>query len=99
MIIRAKIFDIDIKADREKNQNLLTKTQGLLNLLEAGIDPAIACASVGLFNDPQLVADSSPNMKKWSETKQEQVTSKKTEDIQADTKNTVNNPNNANIEQ
>ena len=93
------IGDIDIKADREKNQNLLTKTQGLLNLLEAGIDPAIACASVGLFNDPQLVADSSPNMKKWSETKQEQVTSKKTEDIQADTKNTVNNPNNANIEQ
>lgn len=94
------IGDIDIKADREKNQNLLTKTQGLLNLLEAGVDPAIACANVGLFNDPQLVADSSPNMKKWAENnKQEQVTSKKTEDIQADTKNTINNPNNANIEQ
>ena len=93
------IGDIDIKADREKNQNLLTKTQGLLNLLEAGVEPSIACASVGLFNDPQLVADSSPNMKKWAETKQEQVTSKKTEDIQANTKNAVNNPNNANIEQ
>ena len=93
------IGDIDIKADREKNQNLLTKTQGLLNLLEAGVDPAIACASVGLFNDPQLVADSSPNMKKWAEQAKTQVTSKKTEDIQANTKNTLNNPNNANIEQ
>lgn len=92
------VGDIDIKADREKNQNLLTKTQGLLNLLEAGIEPAIACANVGLFNDPQLVADSSPNMKKWSEAKKEQVTSKPSEQLQANTKNTNNDPNNANIE-
>ena len=87
------IGDIDIKADREKNQNLLTKTQGLLNLLEAGVEPAIACANVGLFNDPQLVADSSPNMAKWSKE------AKANEQSQADTDNTINNPNNANIEQ
>lgn len=93
------VGDIDIKADREKNQNLLTKTQGLLNLLEAGIEPAIACSSVGLFNDPQLVADTSPNMKKWENNveTQTQLTSKPMEQLQADTSNTTNNPNNANI--
>lgn len=87
------IGDIDIKADREKNQNLLVKTQGLLNLLEAGVEPSIACANVGLFNDPQLVADSSPNMSKWAEQKERNDISN------ANTMNTQNNPNNANIEQ
>lgn len=87
------VGDIDIKADREKNQNLLTKTQGLLNLLEAGVDPAIACGSVGLFNDPQLVADISTNMKKWENATRSNVES------EAKTENTLNNPNNANIEQ
>lgn len=83
------IGDIDIKADREKNQNLLTKTQGLLNLLEAGVEPAIACANVGLFNDPQLVADSSPNMEKWK------VQKRTNEVSQAETDDTMNDPNNA----
>lgn len=88
-----KISDIDINADREKNQNLLTKTQGLLNLLEAGIDPVTACASVGLFNDPQLVADKSPNMEKWKTETRSTVA----EVTNATTKNTANNPNNASI--
>ena len=86
-----KISDIDINADREKNQNLLTKTQGLLNLLEAGIDPATACASVGLFNDPQLVADKSPNMEKWKTETRSTVA----EVTNATTEDTANNPNNA----
>ena len=86
-----KISNIDINADREKNQNLLTKTQGLLNLLEAGVEPVTACASVGLFNDPQLVADTSPNMAKWSE----QKTSDEAVKTNAKTEDVNNDPNNA----
>lgn len=86
-----KISNIDINADREKNQNLLTKTQGLLNLLEAGVEPVTACASVGLFNDPQLVADTSPNMAKWSQ----QKTSDEAIKTNAKTEDVNNDPNNA----
>ena len=89
-----RISDIDINADREKNQNLLTKTQGLLNLLEAGVDPVTACASVGLFNDPQLVADKSPNMTKWAVETRSTVA----EVTNATTSNTNNDPNNATMD-
>lgn len=58
--------DIDIKFTRNKTDNLLTKTQGLQTLLEAGIDPRIAIATTGLFSDPELVyAQSLPYLKKW----------------------------------
>lgn len=47
------IRDIDIKFTRNKSDNLLTKTQGLLNLKSAQVDPQTAFATVELFADPQ----------------------------------------------
>lgn len=46
------IRDIDIKFTRNKSENLLVKTQGLMNLKAAQVDPQIAMATVELFPDP-----------------------------------------------
>lgn len=61
-----KLSDIDIKFTRNKTDNLLVKTQGLQNMLEAGIHPQIAIANSGLFSDPeQTYLDSLPYLEKW----------------------------------
>lgn len=58
--------DIEIKFTRNKTDNLLTKTQGLQNQLEAGIHPRIAIAHCGLYSDPeQVFLDSAPYLQKW----------------------------------
>lgn len=58
--------DIEIKFTRNKTDNLLTKTQGLQNQLEAGIHPRIAIANCGLYSDPeQVFLDSEEYLKKW----------------------------------
>lgn len=58
--------DIEIKFTRNKTDNLLTKTQGLQNQLEAGIHPRIAIAHCGLYSDPeQVFLDSSEYLQKW----------------------------------
>lgn len=49
------LSDIDIKFTRNKTSNLLTKTQGLLNQLNAGIHPRIAIENIGLYSDPENV--------------------------------------------
>jgi hypothetical protein len=60
------ISDIEIKFTRNKTDNLLTKTQGLQNQLEAGIHPRIAIANCGLYSDPeQVYTDSIPYLEKW----------------------------------
>jgi SPP1 family phage portal protein len=47
-----KVSDVDVKFTRRQHDNLLTKTQGLMQMLEAGLKPEIAIATCGLFNDP-----------------------------------------------
>lgn len=61
------LSDIDVKFTRNKTDNLLTKTQGMQNMLEAGIHPEIAIANSNLFSDPeQCYIDSLPYIKaKW----------------------------------
>lgn len=60
------LSDIDIKFTRNKTDNLLTKTQGLLNQLEAGVHPRIAIANCGLYSDPeQVYLDSAEYLEKW----------------------------------
>lgn len=60
------ISDVDIKFTRNKTDNLLTKTQGLINQLEAGIHPRIAIANCGLYSDPhQVYMDSESYLQKW----------------------------------
>ena len=60
------ISDIDIKFARNKVSNLLTKTQGLLNMLQAGVHPQVAITNSDLFSDPQQVYKvSEPYLSKW----------------------------------
>jgi SPP1 family phage portal protein len=64
--LELSLGDIDIKFTRNKTDNLLVKTQGLQNMLEAGIHPQIAIANSGLFSDPeQTYLDSMPYLEKW----------------------------------
>lgn len=64
--------DIEIKFTRNKTDNLLTKTQGLQNQLEAGIHPRIAIANCGLYSDPeQVFLDSEEYLKKWIVTEEQ----------------------------
>lgn len=67
-----KLHDIDIKFTRNKTDNLLTKTQGLMNMLQAGIHPRIAISHCGLFSDPeQVYQDSKPYLEKMNSTGEE----------------------------
>ena len=50
-----KMSDIDIKFNRNKSDNLLVKTEGLLNMRNAEIPPQVAFAISGLFSDPNDV--------------------------------------------
>lgn len=64
--IDLKLSDIDIKFTRNRTDNLLVKTQGLQNMLEAGIAPQIAISICGLFSDSeQVYLDSEEYLKKW----------------------------------
>lgn len=66
--INLKISDLDIKFTRRQHDNLLTKSQALLEMLNAGLDPEIAIATCGLFNDPMDVANKSKKYldNKWA---------------------------------
>jgi hypothetical protein len=72
-----KVSDIDIKFSRDLSDNLLVKTQALLNLTTANIPPEIRNAVIGLFSDPVAV------------TKMQEKLLKEKEDIQ----NKINNQN------
>ena len=50
-----KISDIDIKFTRNKSDNLLVKTQGLMNMMQAQVPPDVAFTICGLFSDPNEV--------------------------------------------
>lgn len=61
-----KLADCEIKFSRRNTDNLLTKTQALLHMLEAGISPAVAIATCGLWSDPvDVAAQSEAFLKKW----------------------------------
>jgi SPP1 family phage portal protein len=62
---KVKIHDIDVKFTRNKTDNLLVKTQALMNLLQSGIHPRIAITYCGLFSDPeQVYQDSKETLEK-----------------------------------
>ena len=65
-VAELKLSDIDVKFSRNRTDSLLVKTQGLRNLLDAGIHPLVAITHCGLFSDPQAVwNDSKPYLGKW----------------------------------
>ena len=50
-----KVSNIDIKFSRDLSDNLLVKTQALMNMQTVNIPPQVANAVVGLFSDPVAV--------------------------------------------
>lgn len=50
-----KVSDIEIKLSRDLSENLLTKTQALMNLATANIPPEIRNQVINLFSDPASV--------------------------------------------
>lgn len=50
-----KLRDIEIKFTRNRSDNLLVKTQGLMNMQTAQVPPDIAFVTCGLFSDPNDV--------------------------------------------
>lgn len=54
-----KSTDLETKFTLSKNNDLLTKTQGILNLMQAGVHPRIAYREVGVFSDPEQVYEES----------------------------------------
>lgn len=64
--ISLDLNEVECKFTRRQHDNLLTKTQSLLHMLEAGLNPEAAIATCGLFNDPMDVAAQSVEyLKKW----------------------------------
>ena len=60
------LSEIEPKMTRRQHDNLQTKTQSLIQMLEAGIAPEVAISTCGLFNDPMdVAAQSAPYLKKW----------------------------------
>lgn len=58
--------EVDYKFTRRQHDNLLTKTQSLMQMLQAGLAPEVAIATSGLFNDPMDVTEQSKAyLKKW----------------------------------
>lgn len=69
-----KLTDIDVKFSRNRNDSLLVKTQGLLNLLQAGVNPEFALPVIELFADPEMVYQESKQFfEKWKTDKQTHV--------------------------
>lgn len=67
--------EVECKFTRRQHDNLQSKTQALITMLEAGIEPGIAIATCGLFNDPMDVATASaPYLRKWEYISPEEVT-------------------------
>lgn len=57
------VSDIDVKFTRNRTDNLLTKTQALMNMLDAGVAPREAFKRCDLFPDPeQAYQDSIPTL-------------------------------------
>lgn len=50
-----RLCDIDIKFTRNKSDNLLVKTQGLMNMMSAQVPPEVAFVTCDLFSDPNDV--------------------------------------------
>ena len=64
--IDLKLSSVECKFTRRQHDNLQSKCQALSSLLQAGIHPAIAIATSGLFNDPMDVYEQSREyLTKW----------------------------------
>lgn len=76
-----KVSNIDIKFSRDLSDNLLTKTQALINLQTANIPPQISNAVVGLFSDPVAVTKLQEAYVAQKEVLQEAINKANSQDI------------------
>ena len=61
-----RVEHIEAKFARRHTDNILTKVQAMVQLLDAGISPEIAIATAGIWNDPTDVAiQSKKYLAKW----------------------------------
>lgn len=78
------VSDVDIKFNRDMSENLLVKTQGLMNLLSCDIPREYALPIVNLFSDSNAVVKSM-NEKFGEQTPSQnndtQITNKQNNDI------------------
>lgn len=66
---KLKLQDIEIKFTRRYVDNILTKTQALQQMLQAGIAPNVAIATCGLWNDPtDIYLQSKKYLEQWEVT-------------------------------
>ncbi len=72
-----KISNIDIKFSRDLSDNLLTKTQALMNLQSVNMPPQVANAVVGLFSDPTSVTKLQEAYMKQRELLQNEINNQK----------------------
>ena len=64
--LNLKVEHIEAKFARRHTDNILTKVQAMVQLLDAGISPEIAIATAGIWNDPTDVAiQSKKYLAKW----------------------------------
>ena len=85
-----KVSNIDIKFSRDLSENLLVKTQALINLATANIPPEIANAVIGLFSDPVAVT----NMQKEYLAEKQRIAEELTNRKNPTNKDKVNEQNN-----
>ena len=72
--VELKLSNINIKFARRYTDNILTKAQMLMNLLDVGIEPSIAIATCGIWNDPMDVyIQSKKYLAKWEIEEEEEV--------------------------
>lgn len=58
--------EVDFAFTRRQNDNLLSKTQALIQMMQAGLNPKVAIDTCGLFNDPaDIAAQSADYLRKW----------------------------------
>ena len=84
-----KVSDIEIKLSRDLSENLLTKTQALMNLATANIPPEIRNQVINLFSDPANVTKIQKAYEEEKRKIQEQITKKSNNN-----ENQVNEQNN-----
>lgn len=67
------LSEVDCKFTRRQHDALLTKTESLNQMLQAGLEPTVAIAASGLFNDPNDVAmQSREYLEKWKPQKEKE---------------------------
>ena len=93
-----KLSDIDIKIPRDKSDNMLTKSQTLLELLQAGVYPEVAYTVVGLFSDPHDVYEKSVKYQGEDFWKKENVNTNFAVGTQTSKNSNSNSDNNQNLD-